>query len=246
MKTGIARFRRAIRARVSTSPAIYLPLRRLFTSSIGVVRQDTELLIEGYPRSGNSFAEAAFRLAQPRPVKLAHHTHAAAQVLAAVRWSIPVLLLIRPPIEAARSLVMHYPAVFTPAKCLKEYIVFHEAIEPIRDKYLLARFETVTSDFGSVIHALNGRFGTHFEVFEHTAANEEAAFHLLNQLSRERGTVSGESEPYSPDRDEGYRLARERDKERILEAFERRDLRDLRRHAEGCYQKMLSLPGVVV
>lgn len=243
MKDGIARFRRAIRARVSTSPAIYLPLRRVFSTAIGVVHRDTQLLIEGYPRSGNSFAEAAFRLAQKHPVKLAHHTHAAAQVLAAVRWSVPILLLIRSPIDAARSLVMHHPGVFTPAKCLREYIVFHEAIAPVRENYVLARFESVTADFGSVINALNHRFGSDFDVFDHTPENEKAAFALLNQLSRERGTVTDEGEPYSPGRDQSHQTRRELEKQRVREMFEAPELLELRRRAQACYEEMLALPG---
>ncbi|MDX6767099.1 MAG: hypothetical protein SFU85_09935 [Candidatus Methylacidiphilales bacterium] len=241
-----AQLRRIIRARVSTSPAIYLPLRQLFTSAIGVVHEDTELLIEGYPRSGNSFAEAAFRLAQPEPVGLAHHTHAAAQVLAAAKWNVPTLLLIREPLDAARSLMMHHPALFTPAKCLKEYIVFHEAILPIRSKYLLARFETVTRDFGQVMVALNATFGTQFEIFEHSKENEKAAFALLNQLSRERGTVTDEGEPYSPDRDDAFRTSREREKQRVRAAFEHPKLDQLRRRAEASYRRMLESSGAIV
>src|SRR2546427_7470725 len=55
----------------------------------------TDILIEGFPRSANSFSVAAFRLAQGPPVEVAHHTHAPANAIAAFRRHIPALILIR-------------------------------------------------------------------------------------------------------------------------------------------------------
>ena len=43
-------------------------------------RLHTELVIEAFPRSANTFATVAFQLSQPAPVRVAHHLHAPAQV----------------------------------------------------------------------------------------------------------------------------------------------------------------------
>ena len=52
---------------------------------------------------------------------------------------------------------------------------------PIRDALVIATFEEVTSDFGAVTHRVNERFGTRFREFEHTEANVEQVFALIDE-----------------------------------------------------------------
>ena len=54
-------------------------------------------MIDGYTPCGATFAVYAFQMAQPRPVRTAHHLHAPAQLVAAARADIPTLVLIREP-----------------------------------------------------------------------------------------------------------------------------------------------------
>ena len=153
------------------------------------VRRTTAVVIEGQPRSANTFAVIAFRLAQDRPVEIAHHLHAASQVLAAVRSNVPALVLIRQPEEVVLSRVISHPPI-TAAQALTDYIRFHEALLPERDWFVLAPFEQVTSDFGPVIKALNQRFGTQFGVFEHTEENVQECFALIeSRFQRQGGLV---------------------------------------------------------
>jgi hypothetical protein len=82
-------------------PAIYFNLFRLLRTRRSVERlvtPDTQLVIEGFPRSGNSFARRAFVMAQnesSHKTRIAHHIHVPAQVVRAARWRIPTLVLIR-------------------------------------------------------------------------------------------------------------------------------------------------------
>mgnify|MGYP006403226531 CR=1 FL=1 len=62
---------RRLRRIVFRSPTLYLPFRQLRRPGT-TLTQDTELVIEGFPRSGNTWAEFSFRQAQVRSVKLAH------------------------------------------------------------------------------------------------------------------------------------------------------------------------------
>ncbi len=210
--------RRALRQRLSVSPW-YLPIRRLVASSGDNLEPDTELVIEGFPRSGNTFAEAAFRRAAGRPLKLAHHSHAAAQVVQAVKWKLPCLVLIREPIEAARSLLMHHPDTVSEESCLREYSSFYETIKPWRAGYVLARFDTITRDVGQVIAAVNARFGTSFERLAHSPAMELSIFDMVDELGRSRGTTMGETEPYSPRVSQESKLRREGEKHFARELF---------------------------
>jgi hypothetical protein len=88
----------------STRPALYFGLRRATgTLDALCIAPDTELVIEGYPRSANSTTVYGFLDRQPMPVKVAHHKHHAAQLLRAVERSVPAVMLIREPCAASLS-----------------------------------------------------------------------------------------------------------------------------------------------
>ncbi|HEY3765604.1 MAG TPA: hypothetical protein VGL44_10645 [Gaiellales bacterium] len=153
-----------------------------------VVDSDTELVIEGFPRTANTFAVFAFQTAQPRPVRLAHHLHASSQITAAADRGIPVMALVRPPADVVVSVVMWWPYV-SPRSAYAAYADFYERIVPYRDRVVVARFDEVTSDFGAVIDRVNERNGTGFARFEHTRENVARCYRLIEERSRLRGSA---------------------------------------------------------
>jgi hypothetical protein len=128
------------------------------------VRRTTEIVIEGYPRSGNTFAVVAFRQAQGREIEIAHHLHAAAQIKRAARLDIPAIVLIREPSEAILSLVVRDPHA-SMRWALRSYIRFYSTVVPNLEKAVVAPFATVTSDFASIIRTVNMHYGTAFKEF---------------------------------------------------------------------------------
>lgn len=126
----LRKWRFSARSFVGQYPFPYLMLQRLRPRRRHlVVARDTEIVIEGYPRSANTFAVAAFMLAQERPVKMAHHLHAPAQVIRAVKWGIPTLLLIRQPEDAVLSLLIREPGI-SAERALRDYIRFYNGYGP--------------------------------------------------------------------------------------------------------------------
>lgn len=192
----VSRIRYNLRHTLGRSPALYLPLARLRhgdKSFSRAVRPQTEIVIEGFPRSANTFAVAAFRRAQPKHVEIAHHLHLAVQVLYAIKHNIPALVLIREPEPAMLSymLLPSYPSS-SPRHALSEYVRFYETLEPYRDRFVLADFHEVVQDFGSVIQRINRRYGTDFQIFKHTSENIDACFEEAESASRRQneGQVS--------------------------------------------------------
>lgn len=161
---------------VGGCPSLYFAL---YKSAIGpgenLVCRETSLVLEGFPRSGNTFATAAFQLSQPAPLRLAHHTHSAAQVLRGVRVGKPVLAVVRPPEDAVASWLIREPHLTIPL-AMKAYAAFYQRAVRVADGVVFAKFETVTSDFGRVGRALNDRFDASFGVFDHTEENVERCF----------------------------------------------------------------------
>jgi hypothetical protein len=128
------------------------------------VSRTTEIVIEGYPRSGNTFAVEASRLAQDRQIKMAHHLHAAVQIKRAARLGVPAIVLIREPSEAILSVVVRDPHA-SMRWALRSYIRFYSTVLPYLEKAVVAPFATVTSDLASIIRMVNTRYGTAFKEF---------------------------------------------------------------------------------
>jgi hypothetical protein len=146
------------------------------------LERDTEIVIEAYPRCGNTFAHVAFKFAQTKPVNIAHHTHAAAQVIAGAKQKIPTLVIIRPPEDAICSyLVGGFDPGLTVKQALREYISFYSLIIPFSSAFVVATFEELTQDFGAIIKRINQTYQTSFDEFEHTEANVKKCFDLIDR-----------------------------------------------------------------
>jgi hypothetical protein len=144
--------------------------------------RSTELVIEGFPRSANTFALVAFEQAQPRPVRVAHHSHVPVQLLRAARFGIPALLLVRPPADAVTSLLV-MDGDLGPRDALRYYLQFHDRIGPALDHCLTATFDAVIARYDLVLAALNARFGTAFAVFDPTPANRRRCLARIEELA---------------------------------------------------------------
>ena len=155
------RLRHRARIYLSESPTFYLPLarRRYPGPSPQVVGPATELVIDGYTRSASTFVVYAFQLAQERPVRMAHHLHASAQLVEAVRRGLPALAVIREPRGAILSQLVREPNVDL-RDALVAYARFYEQLLTHRHEMVVGEFGQVTSDMGTVVRRLNDRFGT--------------------------------------------------------------------------------------
>jgi hypothetical protein len=241
---------------VSETPVVYLPFARhkYPGPSPEVIGGDTEFVIDGYTRSASTFAVYAFQLAQPAPVRLAHHLHAPAQLIEAARRGIPALAVIREPQGAVLSQLIREPGVAM-RDALLSYARFYESLRRYRNAFVVADFEEVTKDFGGVTRRVNERFGTAFAEFEPADANVRQCMDLIKLRSTlspvllgfESGTVTfGELEP------EIERLARqqgpspeawvasadrERSKAALRQQWRRPGLARLRARARRVYEE---------
>jgi hypothetical protein len=145
-----------------------------------VVTPDTELVVDGYTRSATTYAVYAFQVAQPKPVRVAHHLHAPAQIVAAARWGVPTILLVRDPEGAVLSQVVREPGV-TVRDALVSWRRFHQVALRRPDAFVVGGFGRVTADMGGVIRDLNGRFGTSFAEFERTEDHQRLVFALMSE-----------------------------------------------------------------
>ena len=260
--------RYALRSRISEHPAIYLPLARWRRGKTHpeVIGSETELVIDGYPRSANTFAVYTFQIAQPRPVRLAHHLHAPAHLIEAARRRIPSLVVIREPDGAVLSNVM-FEEDATLATAFASYERFYRRLLPHARAMVAADFEDVTRDMGPVVARLNERFGTSYRALEPSEESRRRCFELMTFKERgirvpdlrklvlgfESGTVTaqelveeGSALLPEPSEREGEWMPsadRSRTKEALRERWESPRLRRLRERAADAYRSFLEAAG---
>lgn len=170
-------------------PRLYVGLLALKHRNSGfrqrIVGPTTDVVVEGFPRSGTSFANRALVSVQPGDVRIATHTHHAAQVRRAAALGLPTMVVVRDPAQCIPSLYAlreetrrsepSRPPVDV-ARELARYARFHREVLKVRDSILLVPFEEVVDDYGRVVARLNQRFGVSFVAFQHTPENVEALF----------------------------------------------------------------------
>lgn len=260
------RLRHVVRTRISGHPVIYLPIarRKHPGPSPEVISSDTELVIDGYTRSATTFAVYAFQLVQPKPVRLAHHLHAPAQLIAAAKRHVPALALIRDPEGAILSQLAREPD-WDIRDALVAYTRFYRRLLPYRTSFVVGEFDEVTNDFGAVVRRLNEHFGTSFKEFIHSEENLRECFELVRErptlwttlLAFESGLVTLEQlrnawpdrprQPHQGEARETWMPSAERDRTKtaLRQRWRQQDLADLRQGAELAYRSFLADPRAV-
>lgn len=230
-----------VRYFVNAYPVLYMPMARLRHrySEDRIVSAETDLVIEAFGRTGTTFANFAFLAAQRRRVRTVHHTHAAAQVIAAVKMRIPTLVIVRHPEEVALSHMARHRISARPA--LVAWIRFHQRLLRFRERIVFCRFDEMTRNFTPAIQRLNQRFRTNFDVWQHTRENEAEIFEHIK--SRNRGR-------FGEDQDEQRRRAfalptaeREALKQELRHQLEAEPLAPLRGQATALHLKLVMETG---
>ena len=165
------RYRRWVPARIRWRILFFLvgtpvlaPVWIRFRPNLRAHRLDssTVLLISGYPRSANSYARIAFEVANPEHANhLSSHLHSPWATKKAIHLGVPVILLIRRPLEAVASLVQADPSLPLDA-ALRLYLRFYRDLFDIRGDVEVVSFDDAVGDFASVISRCNSRYGTRF------------------------------------------------------------------------------------
>lgn len=175
-----------IKHKLGEYPALFFPIYRTLAPKKNkslLVDNKTELVIEGFPRSGNTFAVVAFQSGgSNRFVHIAHHLHVEAQVLRGVAKSLPVCVLIRNPIDAVKSLVVRHSDV-TIMPAFSRYITFYLNIMPVVKKCHVVLFDKLVNNYGAVIEGINKKYGTNYEPFIHSKENIDKVFANIEHIN---------------------------------------------------------------
>jgi len=154
-----------------------------------VVESNTDLVIEGFPRSANSFAFAAITSSQPRPFKIAHHLHHEAQICLAAHYKVPMLILIRHPVDACVSMAIYCQDTDI-SGLLYRWVEFYNCAMKHAKHICFAEFNTVTHDIASVLRRLNCKFKSKLRV---PASNEDISAKATEDIVRFACSLPGQA-----------------------------------------------------
>ena len=220
---------------VAEHPSVAIPLAR-WRGHGEVVTVDTEIVIEAFARSAQSYVVAAFRLAQePHAVRIAHHTHSPSTLIDGVRHGVPTLVIVREPEDAILSYVIRTPASSIRG-ALRGYIRFHRPLLAIRGGSVVATFDQVTGDLAAVIRRVNERCGTTFGLFDASEEHVARVFREIEDDERSRSRTDEERERTIP-RPSSVRGSL---KAGMLADYRSDDLRALRVEADRLYRVLAS------
>lgn len=199
--------RNVVRPILERHPPSYLTLLKVkrwrHWSSEWVVTKLHDAVIEGFPRSANSFAHSAFREANNLELRIGTHTHSPAQVLQAVKWRIPTMVLLREPVEAVVGLLamnrqlqqiegrtISAPSTREIKTVANRWLFFYSQIEQARNQIFIARFDQVISDYSAVSSRFVEFSNRPWQPYDSTTIPEEnilgKSFHIGPNAEREK------------------------------------------------------------
>lgn len=145
------------------------------------VRIGTDICIEGFPRSANSFAYHYFKRANP-DLCIAHHIHVPSQLEAAVQLRVPLVVLLRKPLDAIQSLMIIYENLSV-GLALWSYERSYSITMRHLDRVVLSRFETTINSPEIIVRCLNDRFNLELAAPKLSNSDRESIFKSLKAIA---------------------------------------------------------------
>jgi len=149
-----------------------------------IVRKNTDICIEGFPRSGNTFTYHAFKYFNPDLV-IGHHIHAPVQPYLAQKFNIPCLIMIRHPLNSAASLII-VDNKLSIDSALKHYIHYYEELIKYSDHIFLADINTIVNSFDKIVDKINSECNKKFK-YKAISKDKEKEIKQIVEKQNEKG-----------------------------------------------------------
>jgi hypothetical protein len=234
LRSGAARAVYEAGTLIGRFPKVAMPIARRRGQG-SPLNEATEIVIEGFPRSANTLMVATFARSQPAAVRIAHHVHAPAHVLEAIRRGLPTLVLIREPEQAVVELVAVKPQL-TILGALRGWLRFYVPLVPRRSRFVIATAAEVHEDPAAAILRVNERFGTSFAL-----PTEEARRAAVEDVGTKLASPRGPGLPLLG-RTSRVTGAAAEERRGLLDQYRSRRAADLRRRAEVLFRALI-VPG---
>lgn len=119
-----------------------------------IVTKNTDLCIEGYPSSGNTFIYFLIKSLNPS-LRIGNLTHSIANVKLALKYNIPCVVLIREPLEAISSRIVRFKQNIVHKKYIEEYIDFYKIVLDSKEKVIVINFNQIKENLTESIRLIS-------------------------------------------------------------------------------------------
>lgn len=126
--------------------------RPLAKRSLIIVNNTTDIVIEGFPRSGNTYCTALLYYLKPQ-VNIARHRHEIGHLIYAIELEKPIICIVREPLDSIISL--HIREELSIGFCVKYYLEFHRYLEQHKDKIKIIDFNVLVNNPIQVVKTIN-------------------------------------------------------------------------------------------
>jgi hypothetical protein len=121
-----------------------------------VANNDKRLVVDGFPRSGNTFLADAIVVSQGQDFKFAHHSHLPENLLLGIELGIPSVVIFREPLQAIGSFMLYSEQ--NEVQATKRWIRFYQALEDSIDKLAVVSFEDIVKRPKATLSAISSAF----------------------------------------------------------------------------------------
>ena len=140
----------------------------------------TDICIEGYPSTGNTFVYNIFNRVYPGK-RISHHTHSIANLKRAVKYDVPTIILCRRPKEAVASRCVRFNIGLREA--LLQYVEFYTYVTKLKNKLLVSDFDSSTKRIDELVERFERYSGMDKEANTKISRLKDEAYDHINKWS---------------------------------------------------------------
>lgn len=143
-----------------------------------IFKEDYDLIVDGFRRSGNTFLAEAIRLANPG-IRIRSHSHNPVYLTQAKRWKRPAIVLIRNPEDAIASYILHsrVPAL----RAIEQYIMYYRVVAHLKDNLLLVDFKQLVQNPSAIAEQLKEKYSITIQLPLQSKSFQDSVNHAVLQ-----------------------------------------------------------------
>jgi hypothetical protein len=154
----------------------------------------TSVIIEGFPRSANTFFTSHFYIGQSHKPVIAHHLHASYQIRYGEKYGIPTVILLREPLQAIASAILRNDKLY-PSTLFEMYIAFYKEVLRVHKKAIIVDFRYCIDKPNNVIKLLNLTYDKNFELV--LPENNDSVLNEINQRDNSANVFGNSSQRFT-------------------------------------------------
>jgi hypothetical protein len=151
------------------------------------VTKETDIVIAGFPRSGNSFFYEYTKLKNLN-IKVVHHNHLPFVIRDAVKKNVPVVFLLRDPVDTITSLLIADPNLSVDVG-VKNYAMYLKRCLVYKNQVVVAVFPEQVHSPAVVIEKVNKKYGVGFSPGNLSEDDKAVIFGVFKENTRKRGRL---------------------------------------------------------